>query len=93
MNVIYKINYPNGRIYVGQDRTDNINYFRSSGSVIIAKGFTREQRSHFTVTREILWEAATAAQVEVTQKEVEFIVTLRSNHLSVGYHQCPKFKG
>lgn len=27
VGVIYKITYPNGKIYVGQDRTDDIGYF------------------------------------------------------------------
>ncbi len=93
MNVIYKITYPNGKIYVGQDRTDDINYFGSPDSTLIAKDFNREQRRQFTVTREILWESATAAQAEVIQKEVEFITCLRSNDHSVGYNQWPKFKG
>ena len=44
MMVIYKITYPNGKIYVGQDRTDSINYFGSANSKLIAKDFTREQR-------------------------------------------------
>jgi hypothetical protein len=39
MNVIYKITYPNGKIYVGQDRTDNINYFGSLDSDRIALAF------------------------------------------------------
>ena len=39
MNVIYKITYPNGKIYVGQDRTDSINYFGSADSDLIAKDF------------------------------------------------------
>ena len=43
MNVIYKITYPNGKIYVGQDRTDSINYVDSPVSDLIAKDFTREQ--------------------------------------------------
>lgn len=92
MNVVYKITYPNGKIYVGQDRTDDINYFGSPDSALIAKDFNREQRRRFTVTREILWESATATQAEVTQKEVEFIASLRSNDPSVGYNQRPKFK-
>ncbi|MBH0178067.1 MAG: GIY-YIG nuclease family protein [Nitrospira sp.] len=93
MSVIYKITYPNGKIYVGQDRTDDINYFGSPDSTLIAKDFNREQRRRFTVTREILWESATATQAEVIQKEVEFITCLRSNDPSVGYNQWPKFKG
>lgn len=68
MNVIYKITYPNGKIYVGQDRTDSINYFRSPDNDLIAKDFTREQRRRFTVTREILWESETATHTVVSQR-------------------------
>jgi hypothetical protein len=93
MNVVYKITYPNGKIYVGQDRTDSINYFGSASSDLIAKDFTREQRRCFTVTREILWESETATQTEVTQKEIEFITSLKSNDPSVGYNRWPKFEG
>lgn len=93
MNVIYKITYPNGKIYVGQDRTDSINYFGSPDSALIAKDFTRDQRRRFTVTREILWESDTAMQAEVTQKEIEFIYSLKSNDPAIGYNQWPKFKG
>jgi len=60
MNIIYKITYPNGKIYVGQDRTDSINYFGRASSNLIAKDFTQEQRRRFTVTRETLWESGTA---------------------------------
>lgn len=93
MNVIYKITYPNGKIYVGQDRTDSINYFGSADSGLIANDFSREQRRRFTVTREILWESETATRAEVTQKETEFISSLKSNDPSVGYNKWPKFKG
>jgi hypothetical protein len=92
MNVIYKITYPNGKIYLGQDRTDSICYFGSTDSALIAKDFTRDQRRRFTVTREILWECDAATQAEVTQKEIEFIDSLKSNDPAVGYNQWPRFK-
>ena len=50
MKVIYKVTYPNGKIYVGQDVTDSINYFGSASSALIARDFTREQRRRFTIT-------------------------------------------
>jgi hypothetical protein len=56
MMVIYKITNPNGKIYVGQDRTDTINYFGSASSELIAKAFTREQRQDFAIRKEILWD-------------------------------------
>ena len=92
MNVIYKITYPNGKIYVGQDRTDSINYFGSADRRLIEKDFTREQRRTFTVTREILWESETATPEEVHRKEIELILALRTNDPTVGYNQHPKPK-
>jgi hypothetical protein len=90
--VIYKITYPNGKIYVGQDVTDSINYFGSPNSHLISQDFPREQRQRFTVTREILWESDTATHSEVTQKEIEFILSLRANDPAVGYNQRPKHR-
>jgi hypothetical protein len=90
MMVIYKITYPNGKIYVGQDRTDTINYFGSASSDLIAKDFTREQRRDFTIRKEILWESETATRAEITAKEIEFIHELRANDPAVGYNRWPK---
>jgi hypothetical protein len=57
MKVIYKITYPNGKIYIGKDLTDSINYFGSADSRLIARDFSREQRRDFTIRREILWKS------------------------------------
>jgi len=90
MKVIYKITYPNGKIYIGRDLTDSINYFGSAGPAIIAQDFTREQRRDFTIRREILWESESASDVEVNKKEVKFIRAHRSNDPAVGYNRWPK---
>ena len=92
MKVIYKITYPNGKIYFGQDLTNSINYFGSASSELIAKDFTREQRRKFIIQKDILWESASASDAEVTQKELEFIKKLRSNDPAIGYNQWPKLK-
>lgn len=91
MKVIYKITYPNGKIYIGQDLTDSINYFGSANSKLIEKDFIREQRRDFTIRKEILWESETASNQEVNLKEVEYILLFRSNDSTVGYSQRPKF--
>ena len=69
MKVIYKITYPNGKIYIGKDLTDDINYFGSADSALIAKDFTRVQRRYFYVRREILWESATATAQPTNGKQ------------------------
>jgi hypothetical protein len=92
MIVIYKITYPNGKIYVGQDRTDSINYFGIASSELIAKDFTREQRQDFTIRKEILWESETTTPAEVMAKELEFILALKSNDPATGYNRWPRIK-
>jgi len=73
MKVIYKVTYPNGKIYIGKDVTDSINYFGSADDALIAKDFKREQRRDFALRKKILWESEIATNSEVGQKEVEFI--------------------
>jgi hypothetical protein len=84
--VIYKITYPNGKIYVGKDLTDSINYFGSASSALIAKDFNREQRKDFSIRKEIIWESDTATDQEVNAKEVEFILQFQSNDPEIGYN-------
>ncbi|WP_031497663.1 GIY-YIG nuclease family protein [Bryobacter aggregatus] len=90
MKVIYKISYPNGKIYVGKDLTDSINYFGSANHALVAADFTREERRGFTVRREILWESESASNAEVSAMEVHFIRLLRANEPTVGYNRWPK---
>jgi hypothetical protein len=87
MKVIYKITYPNGKIYVGKDLTDSINYFGSADSGLIERDFSHEQRRDIIIRREILWESDIATESEVSAKEVEFIRVLRSNNPDIGYNR------
>lgn len=89
MSVVYKITYPNGKIYIGQDVTDDINYVGSARSALIAADFTPEQRRDFTIRREVLWESATASRAEVSQKENELIRLYKSNGPAIGYNRKP----
>lgn len=88
--VIYKITYPNGKVYVGMDLTDTLRYFGSPNSKLIEADFTREQRRDFTIRKEILWESDVASDTEVRRREIEFIRELRSNDPAVGYNKFPR---
>ena len=92
MSIVYKITYPNGKIDVGQDRTNRIGYFSSASHDIVLADFTAEQRRSFTITREVLWESEDASRQEVTAVEVQFIRLLRSNDPKIGYNRWPRFK-
>lgn len=91
--IIYKITHPNGKIYIGHDLTDSINYFGSASSELIARDFDRKQRQDFTIRKEIIWESESATDLQVTHKEIEFIHKFRSNDPDLGYNQWPKFNG
>ena len=93
MKVVYKITYPNGKIYIGKDLTNTLNYFGSADSKLIERDFTKEQQRDFTIRKEILWESETSLDSEVNKKEIEYINIYRSNDPSIGYNQWPKFKG
>jgi hypothetical protein len=91
VKIIYKITYPNGKIYIGMDLTDSIGYFGSADHKLVAADFTREQRRDFAVRREILWESDCASDAEVRRKEIELILSNKSNDPSVGYNRTPVF--
>lgn len=91
MKVIYKITYPNGKIYIGKDLTGTLNYFGSADSTQIERDFSPEQRLDFTIRKEILWQSATAEDSEVNAKEVELIRRYQSNDPAIGYNRWPRF--
>ena len=92
MKVIYKITYPNGKIYIGKDLTDSINYFGSADNTLIEKDFTRIEKQDFTIRKEIIWESVDATDEEVNKKEIEMIREYKSNNPDIGYNQWPKYK-
>jgi hypothetical protein len=92
LKVIYKITYPNGKIYIGQDRVASMRYFGSPSRKALAEDFTLEDYRDFTVRREIIWESETATREEVNAKEVELIRKFRSNNPAIGYNRWPKLK-
>ena len=93
MKVIYKITYPNGKIYVGKDLTNTLNYFGSASSTLIEQDFTREQIRDFSIRKEIIWESKIASDTEVNLEEVRLINLYKSNNPEIGYNRWPKFKG
>lgn len=93
MKVVYKITYPNGKIYVGKDLTGSLTYFGSPDSALVARDFTPDEQRDFTARKQVLWESETATDADVSAREVEFILELRSNDPLVGYNRWPRWKG
>lgn len=93
MKVVYKITWPNGKIYVGSDLTDSISYFGSPYDPAVEADFPRrEQRRSMSIVRDILWESQSASDAEVRRKETELIILHRANDPAVGYNRRPKLQ-
>lgn len=91
LKIIYKITYPNQKIYIGKDLTDDINYFGSANSELISADFTREERRRMVIVKEIIFESESVE--EINRAEVELIRFHGLNNPEIGYNQWPKFKG
>jgi hypothetical protein len=90
LRIVYVITYPNGKLYVGKDMTNDINYFGSANGALIAHDFTDEERQDFCIRRTILWSSEDASLQEVNRVEAEYIRRLRANGPEIGYNRWPK---
>jgi len=89
--IIYKITYPNGKIYIGKDLTNTLTYFGSVNSEMVAQDFSEEQQRDFTVRKQVIFESDSAE--DVNKLEAQLILEHDSNNPEVGYNKWPKFKG
>lgn len=92
---VYKVTYPNGKIYVGMDLIGMVSYFgspsRKAKERITAD--LAEQRHDLLVRKEILWESETATDAEVRAMERKFIVETGANDPAIGYNLSPRWPG
>lgn len=87
VGIIYKITYPNGKVYVGQDRTRDVNYFGSADSFTIAADFPTWMWDDFTITKTILEHVPDISIRDLNALEARWIKALRSNDPGVGYNR------
>jgi len=92
MKVIYKITYPNEKIYVGKDSTgDNLRYFGSPDRQYLESDFSWEQQQDITLRKKILFSSETISDSELSKKETEFIINCEANNPAKGYNTLPKY--
>jgi hypothetical protein len=87
IGIIYKVTYPNGKIYIGQDRTDDINYFGSACSFDVRKDFSMEQYRNFTIRKEILERKRNITIQDLNRLERKYIQKFNSCDPAIGYNR------
>ncbi|APJ05162.1 hypothetical protein AXG55_10730 [Silvanigrella aquatica] len=90
--IIYKITYPNKKIYIGSDFTDNFNYFGSVNEKFLRDDFSRDEIQKFKITKDIIFEEIDIDYFVLLIKEKEFIIKYESNNPLIGYNKKPKYK-
>ena len=86
--VVYKITFPNGKIYIGKDIGEpghSLRYFGSWNNLIVEADFTVEEIRDFTLRKQVMFESQDKALV--TEKESELIRAYRSNDPLIGYNR------
>jgi hypothetical protein len=92
IRTVYKVTFPNSKIYIGSTINNRICYFGNAACHLLERDFTPEELSDFTIRKEILWQSKTAATGHVRIIEERLILAYRSNDFSVGYNQRPVYK-
>jgi len=87
---IYKMTYPNGKIYVGMDLTGTLLYVGSPSAREQIAADLDAHRLDLTLRKEILWESKTATDAEVRAMEVKFIRETGANDPAIGYNVTPR---
>lgn len=90
---VYKITFPNGKIYVGSDTTDSVAYTGSLDETTIKEDFPIYARQRFVIVKELLWFRDDATRSETCAEEQRWIKRLQSNNPEIGYNRSPKWRG
>ena len=86
--VVYKLTFPNGKIYIGKDIAEpghSLRYFGSWHNPTVEADFTKEELRDFTIRKEILFESDD--KKETTARESEFIRSFQSSDPEIGYNR------
>jgi hypothetical protein len=91
---VYKITYPNGKIYVGMDLTGSLLYLGSpSAHEQIAADLELEpHRFDLTLRKEILWESETATERRGSQEGARTDREAGANNPEIGYNVLPRWR-
>jgi hypothetical protein len=90
--VVYKITYPNEKVYIGLDLTGTTLYFGSPRKAAIAADLTPAQRRDLTIRKQVLWESEDATDAEARAMEARLIVEHGGNDPARGYNLRPPYR-
>jgi len=91
--VVYKLTFPNGKIYIGKDISQgghSIRYFGTWDRALVEADFSKAELQDFSIREEILFESTD--KHEVGRQEMSLIARQGANDPKKGYNRVPKSK-
>ncbi len=86
MKQIFKITFPNNKIYIGKDPTGTLTYLGGFDPLSVKADYLNVKIPSFTLKKEILWESETADESEVSRREAQYIAIFDSTNPKIGYN-------
>ena len=86
--VVYKITFPNGKIYIGKDIGSDghsLRYFGSWNNLAVEADFSKNDLRSLTLRKDILFESLD--KTEVTRMESQLILEQRACNPVIGYNR------
>lgn len=85
--VIFKLTFPNGKIFVGRAPAESILETGGVDPALVLRDLTPRQRADFFLRRETIWESASASAEEAAAVEAAYIRALGADDPAMGYNR------
>lgn len=86
MSQVFRVTFPNGKIFIGYDMIGQICYFGGFDSARIQEELKPFKYSKVSLQKELLWESETATEDEVLKTNERYVSIFRSNDPDIGYN-------
>ncbi|MHB0896437.1 MAG: GIY-YIG nuclease family protein [Spirochaetales bacterium] len=87
MKQIFKITFPNNKIFIGKDLTGTLTYFGDFDPARVKDDYKNVKIPYFALKKEILWESETADDAEVSKREAAYIRIFDATNPKIGYNR------
>jgi len=87
MKQIFKITFPNNKIYIGKDLTGSITCLGDFNPGDVNNDYRNIKIPCFTIRKEVLWESESADDSELREREAQYIKIFKADNPKFGYNQ------
>jgi hypothetical protein len=87
---VFKLTFPNRKIFIGKDDKGSLTYFGGFDREEVESDYRNIVMPSFTINKEVLWESESAEEEEVDAVVESYIRMFRSDDPRFGYNNRSK---